>query len=168
MSKKLSTKQELFCLEYMKDMNATQAAIRSGYSEKTASEIGYENLRKPHLAEKIQRLKNEIIEKEKLDLINRIKINKAIATANVYDYIDEMIGGVLILKDKDDLTIEQQLAIKGFKQVGSSIVPEFWDKHKSLDHLGKILGDFEEDNKQKGELSGEIVFKSTKIVVEKD
>ncbi|ENG5503925.1 terminase small subunit, partial [Yersinia enterocolitica] len=34
--KQLTPKQELFCREYLKDLNATQAAIRAGYSEKTA------------------------------------------------------------------------------------------------------------------------------------
>ena len=51
---KLTTKQELFCKEYLIDFNATRAAIAAGYSEKTASEMGYENLSKPQLAEYIQ------------------------------------------------------------------------------------------------------------------
>lgn len=37
-AKKLTPKQEMFCLEYLKDLNATQAAIRANYSEKTAQE----------------------------------------------------------------------------------------------------------------------------------
>ena len=50
MSGKLTAKQQRFIQEYLIDLNATQAAIRAGYSEKTATEIGYENLRKPHVA----------------------------------------------------------------------------------------------------------------------
>jgi phage terminase small subunit len=49
----------MFCKEYLIDLNATQAAIRAGYSENTASETGYENLRKPQLASRIQELMNE-------------------------------------------------------------------------------------------------------------
>ena len=45
--KKLTAKQQRFCDEYMIDLNATQAAIRAGYSEKTARVIGAENLSKP-------------------------------------------------------------------------------------------------------------------------
>jgi len=52
---KLTAKQLLFCKEYLIDLNATQAAIRAGYSEKTATETGYENLTKPHIAEHIQK-----------------------------------------------------------------------------------------------------------------
>ena len=53
MNKDLTTKQKLFCKEYLKDLNATQAAIRAGYSEKTAYAIGVENLKKPLIAEYI-------------------------------------------------------------------------------------------------------------------
>lgn len=51
----LTAKQSRFVEEYLKDMNATQAAIRSGYSEKTARSIGQENLTKPAIAAAIQK-----------------------------------------------------------------------------------------------------------------
>ena len=47
--RKLTTKQRRFVEEYIVDYNATQAAIRAGYSENTATVIGGENLRKPYL-----------------------------------------------------------------------------------------------------------------------
>jgi phage terminase small subunit len=49
----LTPKQALFVKEYLIDLNATQAAIRAGYSEKTAYSIGEENLKKPEIAEAI-------------------------------------------------------------------------------------------------------------------
>jgi phage terminase small subunit len=49
----LTAKQSLFKIEYLIDFNATQAAIRAGYSKKTASVIGYENLRKPYVVHAI-------------------------------------------------------------------------------------------------------------------
>ncbi len=52
---KLTDKQAMFCKEYIKDLNATQAAIRAGYSEKTAQVIGSENLSKPLIAETISK-----------------------------------------------------------------------------------------------------------------
>ena len=45
----LTKKQKLFCDEYLIDLNATQAAIRAGYSERTAYSIADENLKKPEL-----------------------------------------------------------------------------------------------------------------------
>lgn len=52
----LTAKQERFCQEYVVDFNATQAAIRAGYSAKTAGAIGAENLRKPQIAARIAEL----------------------------------------------------------------------------------------------------------------
>lgn len=49
----LTPKQERFILEYVKDLNATQAAIRAGYSEATAYSIGHENLSKPEIVVRI-------------------------------------------------------------------------------------------------------------------
>jgi len=49
----MTNKQKRFCDEYLIDCNATQAAIRAGYSPKTAKQIGQENLTKPDLREYI-------------------------------------------------------------------------------------------------------------------
>jgi len=49
----LTDKQRRFVQEYLIDSNATQAAIRAGYSKKTAHAIGQENLRKPMIAEAV-------------------------------------------------------------------------------------------------------------------
>lgn len=56
----LRDKQERFVQEYLKDLNATQAAIRSGYSEKTAGAVGHENLKKPEIAAEIAKRQSEI------------------------------------------------------------------------------------------------------------
>lgn len=49
----LSDKQKRFVEEYLVDLNATQAAIRAGYSRKTASEIGYQNMSRPEIADAV-------------------------------------------------------------------------------------------------------------------
>ena len=54
-ARKLSPKQEVFVQEYLKDLNATQAAIRAGYSEKSASRIGIELLNKNHVREAVEK-----------------------------------------------------------------------------------------------------------------
>lgn len=50
----LTQKQRLFVDEYLIDLNATQAAIRAGYSKKTAGQIGDENLKKPQIAQAVR------------------------------------------------------------------------------------------------------------------
>ncbi|KAG3043995.1 hypothetical protein PC121_g22193 [Phytophthora cactorum] len=59
----LTPKQQKFCDEFMIDGNATQAAIRAGYSEKTAYSIGQENLKKPEIAKEIDKRQKKHAEK---------------------------------------------------------------------------------------------------------
>ena len=59
----MTPKQERFVEEYLIDMNATQAAIRAGYSKKTAGVIGDENLKKPKIATAIAETRAEISKK---------------------------------------------------------------------------------------------------------
>lgn len=59
MSRPLTPKQARFCEEYLIDLNATQAAVRAGYSKKTANVIGPENLAKPCIASRIAEAQSE-------------------------------------------------------------------------------------------------------------
>lgn len=63
----LTVKQTLFIQEYLKDLNATQAAIRAGYSETSAKVIGCENLTKPDIAEAISKAMDERMAEIKID-----------------------------------------------------------------------------------------------------
>ena len=67
MNAKLTPKQERFISEYLVDLNATQAAIRAGYSAKSARAIGCENLAKPDIQEAIAKAKLERSEATKID-----------------------------------------------------------------------------------------------------
>ena len=75
-AKTLSDKQQRFIEEYLVDLNATQAAIRAGYSEKTAQQIGSENLSKPFIAESIQKAFEDRSKRTQIDqdyVLNAIK-----------------------------------------------------------------------------------------------
>ena len=65
MEPKLTAKQKKFCLEYLIDLNATQAAIRAGYSANSAYSIANENLKKPEVKkfidEQLQAKNSELI-----------------------------------------------------------------------------------------------------------
>ncbi|HHQ6550895.1 TPA: terminase small subunit [Serratia fonticola] len=63
----LTDKQEMFCREYLIDLNATQAAIRAGYSERTARALGCENLTKPDIQIRIADLKAQRNEQVNID-----------------------------------------------------------------------------------------------------
>ena len=74
--RELTPKQQAFVENYLIDLNATRAAIRAGYSEKTAYSIGEENLRKPEIQAAIQEAKKERQEKLNLDaewVLKRLK-----------------------------------------------------------------------------------------------
>ena len=64
---KLTAKQKRFVQEYLIDLNATQAAIRAGYSRKTAGVIGVENLKKPYIREAIDERLKQIDEEKTAD-----------------------------------------------------------------------------------------------------
>lgn len=119
----MTSKQEKFCEEYMIDLNATQAAIRAGYSENTASEIGYENLSKPQLAERIAELKAE-------------RSNRTLVDA---DYV---INGLLEVHKR--CLQAEPVMVRG--EDGMEESGEFKFEHsganKSLELLGKHLGIF--------------------------
>lgn len=64
---KLTAKQRRFVQEYLIDLNATQAAIRAGYSKKSAHSIGPENLEKPEIKQAIEEKLKQIDEEKTAD-----------------------------------------------------------------------------------------------------
>lgn len=83
----LSAKQQRFVAEYLVDLNATQAAIRAGYSVKTAYAIGAENLRKPQIAHAIAVERAKIAGRLEITQANVIERLWNIATADPNELI---------------------------------------------------------------------------------
>lgn len=79
----LRAKQEQFCLEYIKDFNATQAATRAGYSAKTAYSIGSELLKKPEIKARI----TELLQEHSLSGDQAVKLVSDIAQSSINDYM---------------------------------------------------------------------------------
>ena len=63
MQKKLTPKQARFVAEYLNDLNATQAAIRAGYSKRSACSQAFDLLRKPEIAAAVQARREKLAEK---------------------------------------------------------------------------------------------------------
>lgn len=59
----MTPRQEKFCVEYLIDLNATQAAIRAGYSKRTADRIANQNLRKLEIQSRIKKMRDEYYDK---------------------------------------------------------------------------------------------------------
>lgn len=77
MTKKLTTKEQLFVMEYLACNSGAEAARRAGYSENAAKEIAYENLTKPHIKDAIEQKRTEQlgdIESRTDWLVNRLTV----------------------------------------------------------------------------------------------
>ncbi len=86
---KLTDKQEMFCREYLIDLNATQAAIRAGYSEKSANNTGPDNLLKPIIQNRISELKAERVKETKIDANYVLTRLVEIDQMDVLDILDD-------------------------------------------------------------------------------
>lgn len=82
-TQELTDRQARFCEEYLIDLNATQAAIRAGYSEKTANRIASELLSKLDIQEKIAELKAERAKRTEMTQDSVIQELAAVARAEV-------------------------------------------------------------------------------------
>lgn len=137
--RKLRPKEENFCNEYMIDFNATQAAIRAGYSKKTAQQIGAENLKKPVIKNMIRdkqfalKVKSEITAEMVIEGLAKVAFAdmRGIATWS---------GGSLQLKSSDEITDEQALMISEISPTQFGLKVKLNDRVAALEKLGKHLG----------------------------
>ena len=120
----MTDKEKRFCDEYLIDCNATQAAIRAGYSPKTAYSIGEENLKKPELKTYID---------ERLEQLRSEKIADA---QEVLEYLTSVMRGE---------HTEQVLRLDGDGvQVVDSVQTPTRDKLKAAELIGKRYGMFKD------------------------
>lgn len=139
---KLTEKQQRFVDEYLIDLNATQAAIRAGYSVKTANEQGSQNLAKLSIQ---QAIAEQMAERSKRTGINqdRVVLELAkIALVKITDVVDSK-GRIKDTATEDDLACIESIKYKESESdTGSSVEREvkIASKLKALELLGKHLG----------------------------
>lgn len=139
---KLTEKQQRFVDEYLIDLNATQAAIRAGYSVKTANEQGSQNLAKLSIQQAIAK---QMAERSKRTGINqdRVVLELAkIALVKMTDIVDSQ-GRIKSDASPDDLACIESVKYKESKSdTGLSVEREvkIASKLKALELLGKHLG----------------------------
>lgn len=140
---KLNAKQQCFVDEYLIDLNATQAAIRAGYSVKTANEQGSQLLAKLSIQEAISKA---MAERSKRTGVNqdRVVLELAkIAFVNANDLINPEDASIRPGASQDDLACIQLVKVKqSFSDKGDLTEREIRlnDKMKALELLGKHLG----------------------------
>lgn len=146
MANKLTPKQRRFIDEYLIDLNATQAAIRAGYSEKTAYSIGVQLLKKLEIQVEIQKRRNRLQSKLEITQERVLQELAAIAFANGADYAKVVNTGLLPTVEMiptDELPPEKLPAIAGIKANQYGVEVKLHDKVKALELLGKYLGTFD-------------------------
>jgi phage terminase small subunit len=107
----LNPKQQRFVEEYLKDLNATQAAIRAGYSAKTAQEQGSRLLSNVMVADALARAKAERSARIGLTADRVLEELAAVAFARMPDYADWGTGKQMGLKPSEELTDQQAAAV---------------------------------------------------------
>ena len=137
---KLTAKQQRFCDEYLIDLNATQAAIRAGYSKKTAKQIGQENLTKPDINEYIGK---RMAEKEKALIADQDEVMRYLTAVMRREKTDS----VVVTLNKEVSKYLPGADGKLYKQTVKEEVPEIVqipaqlrDANKAAELLGKAYG----------------------------
>lgn len=138
----MTDKQKKFVNEYLIDLNATQAAIRAGYSPKTAYSIGEENLKKPEISNAISRAMAERSRRTGISQDRVVRELAKIAFVNINN-ICTSNGRIKEDATDDDLSCIESIKVKQSESdTGSSEEREIklCSKLKALELLGKHLG----------------------------
>lgn len=133
---KLTDKQKEFVRQYLVDLNATQAAIRAGYSVKTAYRQGADLLQKTSI--------REAIEKAQAKRARRVEVTQDYVLSNLVEVVERTMQRAPVTDRKgEQVTDEEGRAVWTFDAKGAN---------RALELLGKHLGIF--TDKVKAEVSG--------------
>lgn len=117
---KLTPKQAVFVDEYLLDLNATQAAIRAGYSADSAASIGEENLKKPEIAAAVRRAMDNRAERTRIAQDRVVEELKAIGFAKITDVINWKTYDLADI-EKQSVQAKQEWDEDGEEGVGDAI-----------------------------------------------
>jgi phage terminase small subunit len=170
----LSHKQNRFVAEYLVDLNASQAAMRAGYSRKRAAQSGYELVRKAAVAEAVATAQTDLAGKIGVPVERIVTELARIGFADIRDIVQwrsvpaasDMDEGetnpraisVVEVKNADELTPHAAAAIAELSlQPSGGVRVKLHDKRAALVDLGKHLGMFAERREQASSVTVEIV-----------
>ncbi len=160
---KLNERQKRFCDEYLVDLNATQAAIRAGYTAKYANTNAFKLLQNTAIKEYIQQRQTDRTERTEITQDMVLRELAIIAFSNAADYASivekqataEVEGTVVQLRDEDgnplmyrtvepvltaDLTEDQKKALAVIKKGRDGFEIKPYDKVRALELIGRHLG----------------------------
>lgn len=142
----LTDQQDLFCREYLKDLNATQAATRAKYSENTASEQGSRLLSNVKIQERIQTLMHQRTKRLEISADTVLRELLLIAKSDISEAFDDK-GNLLPIKQipkrarRAIAGIETEELFEGYGRdkvhIGQSRKVKLWDKPRALEMLAR-------------------------------
>lgn len=133
-------KQKRFCEEYIRDWNATRAAIAAGYSEKTAYSIGQENLKKPEIAAYIEEIQKDLQKLAGVSVLRNMEELRKIAYSDLTDLKRDWFTE----KEFEELTPDQKACISEITAITRSYGKDGEERiikfklHSKLDALDKL------------------------------
>lgn len=171
----LNDKQRRFVAEYLIDLNATQAAIRAGYSERTAGSQGFDLLKKPEIQAAVSEEMKEREERteitqdrvlQELAKIGFADIRKAVKWGDGISVSDPLTGEPVIsngvaLVGSEEIDDATAAAVSEISQTAQGVKIKMHDKRAALVDIGRHLGMFTD----KLEHSGEIKTPELKLVL---
>ena len=151
---KLTSKQARFVAEYLVDANATQAAIRSGYSAKSAETIGLELLRKTQVAAALREKQQRVANKLGVTAERVVAELARLAFSDMAKFAEWGPDGVT-LKDSEELDPDDARCVAELGETrtkdGGSVRFKLHDKKGALDSLARHLGLFKDKPGADGE-----------------
>ena len=153
----MTGKQKLFCEEYLIDLNATQAAIRAGYSAHTANEQGNRLLSNVSVRTRID---EALAERSKRTGINQDRVIRELARVAFVNALDVINFKEATIKDNasaDDTAAIASIKVKTILGEGVEREIKLADKLKALELLGKHLGMFTDNIHMTGDVGVTII-----------
>lgn len=161
----MKPKHEAFVREYLVDFNATAAAIRAGYSPKTASQIGHKLLRRADITVAVHQASTEAAEANAVKVGRTLSELKIIAFTDIADFVTWDQNGAVRLRPIADIDPRKLAAISEVREIAGpggkvGYVVKMHDKVAALQSLGKYCGMFVDRHevKHKGVALGQVVF----------
>jgi len=156
----LTAKQQKFADEYLIDLNATQAAIRAGYSTKSAEQQGSTLLRNPKVSAHIDERMAVLSRRTGVNQERIMRELSRIAFLNAIDVVDVDDATIKPGASREDTAVIASVKVKtipGEFGDGEEREIKFADKLKALELLGKRFGMFTENVNLSGALGVQII-----------
>lgn len=168
----LNLKQQLFVDEYLIDLNATQAAIRAGYSTKTAGSQAFDLLKKPEIQKAIEKARQKTANKLEITRERVLEEYAKLAFLDPRKFYNE--DGTL--KKVPDMDADTAAALQGFEvdeikmgddspAIGVTQKLKWHDKKAALDSIARMMGWNQDKVKLQGDAENPIQVAARVVIV---